>query len=155
MSSLLASASRGCAFVLCLGLMSCGGGGVSTTPVSPLPSPTPILIPIGAPVTVVQGNVDAGLPFKLTEIVTLAQKKFLIHHIVNPWALAETVAHQLAKQKPDAVIFGHTHRPFAQVLDGVLFFNPGYAGKPKLGAERSVAILQVVGREIMHEFISL
>lgn len=108
-----------------------------------------------APVTVVQGNVDAGLPFKLTEIVTLAQKKFLIHHIVNPWALAETVAHQLAKQKPDAVIFGHTHRPFAQVLDGVLFFNPGYAGKPKLGAERSVAILQVVGREITHEFISL
>ena len=31
-----------------------------------------------APVTVVQGNVDVGLPFKLTEIVTLASKKFLV-----------------------------------------------------------------------------
>jgi len=108
-----------------------------------------------APVTVVQGNVDACLPFKLTEIVTLAQRKFLVHHIVNPWALADTVEHQIKKQRPDAVIFGHTHKPFAQVLDGVFFFNPGYAGKPRFGAERSVAILHVVGKEIRHEFIPL
>jgi putative phosphoesterase len=108
-----------------------------------------------APVTVVQGNVDAGLPFKLTEIVTLAQKKFLVHHIVNPWALSDTVAQQIKKQKPDAVIFGHTHKPFAQALDGVFFFNPGYAGRPKFGAERSVAILTVDGKEIRHEYIPL
>jgi putative phosphoesterase len=108
-----------------------------------------------APVTVVQGNVDAGLPFKLTEIVTLAQKKFLIHHIVNPWALSETVAQQVKRQRPDAVIFGHTHKPFAQMVDGVFFFNPGYAGRPKFGAARSVAILQVAGPEIRHEYIPL
>jgi len=108
-----------------------------------------------APVTVVQGNVDIGLPFKLTEIVTLAEKKFLVHHITNPWALSETLEPQIRKQQPDAVIFGHTHKPFAQVVDGVFFFNPGYAGKPKFGAERSVAILTVVGQEIRHEFIKL
>ena len=108
-----------------------------------------------APVTVVQGNVDIGLPFKLTEIVTLAQKKFLVHHIVNPWALSETVEQQITKQKPDAVIFGHTHKPFAQMVDGIFFFNPGYAGKPKFGAERSVAILHLDGKEIRHEFIPL
>jgi len=103
----------------------------------------------------VQGNVDIGLPFKLTEIVTLAEKKFLVHHITNPWALSETLEPQIRKQQPDAVIFGHTHKPFAQVVDGVFFFNPGYAGKPKFGAERSVAILTVVGQEIRHEFIKL
>ena len=108
-----------------------------------------------APVTVVQGNVDSGLPFKLTEIVTLASKKFLIHHIVNPWTLSETVGPQIKKQKPDAVVFGHTHKQFAQTVNGVFFFNPGYAGKPKFGAERSVAILTVVGQEIRHEFIPL
>ena len=108
-----------------------------------------------APVTVVQGNVDIGLPFKLTEIVTLAAKKFLIHHIVNPWALSETVEQQIAKQKPDAVIFGHTHKKFADTVNGVFFFNPGYAGKPKFGAERSVAILHLDGKEIRHEFIPL
>jgi hypothetical protein len=25
----------------------------------------------------------------------------------------------------DAIVFGHTHRPFAQIIDGVLLFNPG------------------------------
>ena len=108
-----------------------------------------------APVTVVQGNVDVGLPFKLTEIVTLADKIFLVHHITNPWALSEPLEHQIRKQKPDAVIFGHTHKPFAQMVDGIFYFNPGYAGKPKFGAERSVAILTVVGQEIRHEFIPL
>ena len=108
-----------------------------------------------APVTVVQGNVDIGLPFKLTEIVTLASKKFLVHHIVNPWTLSETVEPQIKKQKPDAVIFGHTHKKFADTVNGVFFFNPGYAGKPKFGAERSVAIVTVVGQEIRHEFIPL
>ena len=108
-----------------------------------------------APVTVVQGNVDAGLSFKLTETVTLAQKKFLVHHIVNPWALSDTVAQHLKRARPDAVIFGHTHKPFAQELDGVFYFNPGYAGKPRLGAARSVAILTVAGGEISHEFLPL
>ena len=108
-----------------------------------------------APVTVVQGNVDVGLPFKLTETVMLAEKKFLVHHITNPWALSETLEPQIRQQKPDAVIFGHTHKPFAQMVDGVFFLNPGYAGKPKFGAERSVAILHLDGKEIQHEFIPL
>ena len=108
-----------------------------------------------APVTVVQGNVDVGLPFKLTEVVALAEKKFLVHHITNPWALSETLEQQIRQQKPDAVIFGHTHKPFAQTVDGVFFFNPGYAGKPKFGAARSVAIVTVVGQEVRHEFIPL
>jgi putative phosphoesterase len=106
-----------------------------------------------APVTVVQGNVDAGLPFKLTEVVTLAQQKFLVHHIINPWALSETAGRRIAKEKPAAVVFGHTHKPFAETVDGIFFFNPGYAGKPKFGAARSVAILHLDGKVIRPEFI--
>ena len=108
-----------------------------------------------APVTVVQGNVDIGLPFKLTEVVTLAEKKFLLHHIVNPWAWSETVGQRIAKESPDVVVFGHTHKKFCETVKGVLFFNPGYAGKPKLGAERSVAILHGDKKGLRHEFIPL
>ena len=36
-----------------------------------------------APVTVVLGNTDVGLTFKLTEVVELAARKFLVHHIVS------------------------------------------------------------------------
>ena len=108
-----------------------------------------------APVTVVLGNTDLGLTFRETEIVTLADRKFLVHHIVNPRALSEKVAARIQRDRPDAVIFGHTHKKFAEMADGVFFFNPGYAGKPKFGAERSVAILHCDRTGIRHEFIPL
>ena len=108
-----------------------------------------------APVTVVLGNTDLGLTFKETEVVNLAGKKILVHHIVNPRALAEKIAARIQREQPDAVVFGHTHKKFAETVDGVFFFNPGYAGKPKFGAERSVAILACDRDGIRHEFIPL
>jgi putative phosphoesterase len=108
-----------------------------------------------APVTAVLGNTDGDISYRLTETVELAQKKFLIHHIVNPWALSETLERRIVKTNPAVVVFGHTHKKFAETVNGVLFFNPGYAGKPKFGAERSVAILHCDEKGIRHEFIPL
>ncbi len=108
-----------------------------------------------APVTLVLGNNDPDLTFKETELVTLADKKFLIHHIVNPRALSEKMQARIARDRPDVVVFGHTHKKFAETVDGVLFFNPGYAGKPRFSAERSVAFLHLDGQGIRHEFIPL
>jgi hypothetical protein len=108
-----------------------------------------------APVTAVLGNCDGELGWRLTETVELARRKFLVHHIVNPQALSETVAERIAREQPAAVVFGHTHRKFAETVDGIFYFNPGYAGKPKFGAERSVAILHLDGKEIRPEFIPL
>ena len=108
-----------------------------------------------APVTLVLGNTDSGLAFKETEIVTLAAKKYLVHHIVNPRALSKSLAARIPRDQPDAVVFGHTHKPFAEMVDGVFFFNPGYAGKPKFGTQRSVAFLHCDEKGIHHEFIPL
>jgi putative phosphoesterase len=108
-----------------------------------------------SPVTVVLGNVDGDLHFKETEVVELADKKFLVHHIVNPRALSDSLKSRIHRHRPDAVIFGHTHKPFAETIDGVFFFNPGYAGKPRFGMERSVALLHLDGPEPRPEFISL
>jgi hypothetical protein len=35
--------------------------------------------------------------------------------------------HALRRRFPgaDAIVFGHTHRPYAETVDGVLLFNPG------------------------------
>ena len=108
-----------------------------------------------APVTAVLGNCDDNIGYRTTEIIELARKKFLVHHIVNPWALGEAVGKRIAKDKPDAVVFGHTHKKFAETVDGVFFLNPGYAGKPKFGAERGVAILHLDGKTIRPEFFPL
>jgi len=108
-----------------------------------------------SPVTMVLGNNDAGMHFKETEVVTLADKKFLLHHIVNPRALSDSMQNRLKRSRPDVVVFGHTHKKFAETIEGVFFFNPGYAGKPKFGAERSVALIHLEGPAIRHEFIAL
>jgi putative phosphoesterase len=108
-----------------------------------------------SPVTVVLGNNDDGLPFKDTEVITLAGKKILVHHIVNPRAPGDTVKSRIARHRPDIVVFGHTHKKFAETVDGIFFFNPGYAGKPRFGAERSLGILHLDGPDIRHSFIPL
>ena len=108
-----------------------------------------------APVTLVVGNTDLGLSFKETEVVELAARKFLVHHIVNPHAPAEKLKLRLERERPDVVVFGHTHQRFCETLGGILFFNPGYAGKPKPGAERWAAILHCDEKEIRPEFIPL
>ena len=108
-----------------------------------------------APVTAVYGNTDMNLPFKETEVIDLAGRKFLIHHIVNPHALADRVKESIARAQPQVVVFGHTHRTFCETIRGVIYFNPGSAGKPKFGLGRTVAILDCDAKEIRHEFINL
>ena len=95
-----------------------------------------------APVTAVLGNNDAGLDFKETEIIKLSDTRFLVQHIVNISSPGDPVHAQIQKAKPDVVIFGHSHKAFSEMREGVLFLNPGYAGKPRFNLSRSVAILE-------------
>lgn len=108
-----------------------------------------------APVTAVLGNCDDSIGYPLFQTVKLTEKKFLVHHIVSPRELSDSVKTRIAKDRPDAVVFGHTHKKFAETMNGTLFFNPGYAGKPKIGAERSVALIHLENGQIRHEFIAL
>jgi uncharacterized protein len=108
-----------------------------------------------APVTVVLGNTDLGLRFKETEVVELAARKFLVQHIVNPHAPSDKLKARIARERPDAIIFGHTHKRFCETIGGILYFNPGYSGKPKLGTERSAAIFHCDEKEIRPEFLPL
>jgi uncharacterized protein len=108
-----------------------------------------------APVTAVIGNTDGGIGFRETEIVELGARKFLVHHIVNPFSLSEKIKTRIGRERPNVVVFGHTHKRFCETIDGILFFNPGYSGKPKFGAERSAAILHCDQKEIHAELLPL
>lgn len=108
-----------------------------------------------APVTAVLGNNDSGLAFKETESVELAARKFLIHHIVYPPAPSDKLKARIARERPDVVVFGHTHKQFCETIGGILFLNPGYSGRPKFGIERSVAVLHCDEKEMRAEFLAL
>jgi len=108
-----------------------------------------------APVTAVLGNNDSSPSFRLTEMVELAGKKFLVHHIVTPRDLHSDLKDRIAREQPDAVVFGHSHKVFNEVIGGVHFLNPGYAGKPRFNQARSVALLECDKRGMRPQFIEL
>lgn len=96
-----------------------------------------------APVTAVLGNNDAGLDLELTEVVKVAGRTLLVHHIVNPAAPGESIGERFWRTLPDAVIFGHTHRQFHEKRNKLVLINPGYSGKPRFNLVRSVATAEV------------
>ena len=108
-----------------------------------------------APATAVLGNNDNSSCFPLTNVFIAEKLKFLMHHIVSPRALTDELKARIAGEKPNAVVFGHSHKQFCEKIDGVLFVNPGYAGKPRFNAERSVALLEIDGNDMQVKFITL
>lgn len=108
-----------------------------------------------APVTAVLGNTDTDLNLNETELVRLNGRAFLLHHIVDVQHPEENVKRRITRDNPDAVVFGHTHKPFCQRMEGILYLNPGYAGKPRFSLERSVAILHLAEEGMRTEFLKL
>lgn len=105
-----------------------------------------------APVTAVLGNVDSGLHLRETEVVMVSQWKFLVQHIIDPRALGESLQRRVAREQPHVVVFGHTHQPFCETVEGRLFINPGSAGRPRFHLPRSVALLHCDERGVRAEF---
>jgi putative phosphoesterase len=108
-----------------------------------------------APTTTVLGNNDPGLPFLETEVITLAGRKFLVHHIVNPFVPSEKLEARIQRDRPDVIVFGHTHKRYCETVNGILYLNPGYSGAAKMGSDRSVAILHLTGKDIRPQFVPL
>lgn len=108
-----------------------------------------------APVTAVLGNNDFDPTWRETEVVTLWGRKFLVHHIVGLRSLADGIRDRIARAQPAVVVFGHTHQPHEERRGGTLFINPGYAGKPRFGMERSVALLHWDAERLRVEFLPL
>jgi hypothetical protein len=95
-----------------------------------------------APVAAVIGNTDDTIfGWPETRLVTTQGRRLLIRHIVDPRRPGPGLQRWIARDQPDLVIFGHTHQPYQAWHDGVLFLNPGSAGRGRFGLPRSVASL--------------
>ncbi len=96
-----------------------------------------------APVTVVAGNNDFHPGWRETEVRELGGLRILVEHIVNPLALSPTFLRRLRNSQAGLVVFGHSHRIFNQIIDGVHYINPGSAGDPRQGRSASVGLLHL------------
>jgi len=108
-----------------------------------------------APVTAVLGNNDSGLSCREFERVEWDGIHVLVQHIVDPSRLDARLRTRLHDAKPAVVIFGHTHQVYQQEHEGVLFLNPGYAGRQRFNLKRSVALLRLENRTWSVEVVPL
>jgi putative phosphoesterase len=105
-----------------------------------------------APVHAVRGNNDrdawaSRLP--LTEVVEVGGvHAYLLHDIAD--LDIDPAAAGMA-----AVITGHSHKPVAEVRDGVLFLNPGSAGPRRFRLPITVARLEIEDGRVRSEIVDL
>ena len=93
----------------------------------------------------VRGNGDFDHQYPPSQTVEFAGKRFyLTHgHIQGVHDRLDTLLHVAAMEEADAVLFGHTHRPYWEELEGRLVLNPGSLGKPRNFQGPSFATLSV------------
>lgn len=105
-----------------------------------------------APVKAVCGNMDLGpLRERLseTEVVEAGDHLLYILHDIGRLDLDPEAAGF------DAVIFGHSHRPYLAQKQGVLFLNPGSAGPKRFGKPVSVARIVAANGRLSARVIKL
>ena len=108
-----------------------------------------------APVYAVLGNTDHGIALPETRLEEFDGRKILIHHIVDVDYPSQTVRELLSTEKPEIVVFGHTHVPFDERRSKIRFINPGSASQPRGGTAPSVAILELSGEPPTLQSIAL
>ncbi len=100
-----------------------------------------------APVTVVCGNNDRTGPESLyPEEVTFdlnGRLFFLTHQVKPPKNPTESAMKPYVGKGIDVVVYGHSHIAFNERIGGVLFFNPGAAGKRRFKVVPSIGFLEL------------
>jgi uncharacterized protein len=105
-----------------------------------------------APVTAVRGNNDIGLwADGLPGETTLAIAGIAIHVVHD---IADLSVDPRARSI-DVVVTGHSHKPFVETRDGVLFVNPGSAGPRRFTLPVSAGVLVVQGGRARAELHTL
>ena len=93
-----------------------------------------------APVTAIRGNVDSGdraREYADTKLVSLAGKSIYILHDLKTLQADPGAA-------VDVIVSGHSHVPKIETVGGVLYLNPGSAGRRRFKLPVTVATLEVV-----------
>ena len=98
-----------------------------------------------APVTAVAGNVDG---FRCgdageTARVTLGGLRFFLTHILDrPRRPRREWLDELRRAPADLVVFGHSHLPHDELIEGVRYLNPASAGPRRFDYPVSVALIE-------------
>jgi putative phosphoesterase len=112
-----------------------------------------------APVKGVRGNVDGSLRtprFPWRQVIQVEQVAILLAH-QRVWSreMAAWLCEEYGLEQPNVFVYGHTHQAEQGWEEGMLFFNPGVAGKSRVGSGPSVGTLSLHGGKVVGQIVSL
>jgi len=103
-------------------------------------------------VEAVCGNMDSSKVcsrLDTKKILKIGGKKIcLMHGYGNPDNILDLLKKEFLKERPDIIVFGHSHVPMNKYIDGVLFFNPGSATDTIFAPYRSYGIIEIQGAKV-------
>lgn len=105
-----------------------------------------------APLEVIRGNVDSGeWAYAIPERLDLEVGGLRIHVLHDLKTLdLDPVAEQV-----DVVIAGHSHQPRIEEVGGVLYLNPGSAGRRRFSLPISLALLDIEDGQPRAQLVTL
>jgi len=101
-------------------------------------------------IKMVRGNSDytasTATPMKEIDLFDFAGHRFLLCHghrysLHNGFDLLVAAARN---NNADTALYGHTHVPHCETVNGVLLLNPGSVGKPRCSAGTTFAVIECV-----------
>ncbi|MGS0763931.1 metallophosphoesterase family protein [Syntrophomonas curvata] len=95
--------------------------------------------------TGVTGNCDFGPKGRQEQLVTYAGRSFyLIHgHQYGAKRSLNSLFYRGQEVGANVVLFGHTHVPVCERMDGIWMINPGSASLPRHGSSCSYALIDL------------
>lgn len=93
----------------------------------------------------VRGNCDADTRFPEEQLAQCGDKKVLmVHgHLHNVKSSLMTLHYKAQEVGANIVLFGHSHLYGAEMIDNVLFVNPGSLVAPRGGKAKSYALIEI------------
>ncbi len=94
----------------------------------------------------IKGNCDIREIDGEDEIIKIVKGKkiFMTHgHKYNVKFAFDNLYYRAQELNVDLVLFGHTHKPFNEKIDDILFFNPGSPSHPRSTYEGTYGIIDI------------
>lgn len=106
---------------------------------------------------VVKGNCDFAGDFPNDIITDVQSTRFLVTHghLYNIKMTLQTLLYRAKEAEANVVCFGHSHILGVEIIDDILFINPGSILLPRSRREKTFALLEIQESEIEIRFLTL
>lgn len=109
-----------------------------------------------AKVEAVKGNMDnEDNPYPIKIILKIEELKLGLIHGYGPSSGLRDRIRKDFGEEIDIIVYGHSHKPYNKIENGILFFNPGTPTDKLFAPYNSVGILEINRKEARGKIIKL